>query len=189
MKRIATLLLLVALFSTVSPAQKLTRFMLGMTVSGKTSLFESKLKNEYGFEEVHPHFLAGKFYASFAMLVYDSFDSWLNGKDIIVATVSRGNILVAVDMIIYSDPQDTIANRDLYIETCHKMKDDIFYEPVGMTDDLLGKYPAVFTFVQKDIEGKYDSDEFMLRRIVEVIPQDYGVVVSYINGWNLMNGK
>lgn len=50
MKRLITLLLLVALFSTVSPAQKLTRFMLGITVSGKTSVFESKLKNEYGFE-------------------------------------------------------------------------------------------------------------------------------------------
>lgn len=187
MIRKTAFILLLGIFTIQLSAQKLTRFMLGTTISGKTAQFEQELV-KMGFVEQQPNMFMGKFKCSMAMVLFDSFDRWMADRDydIIVSPVSRGNVLVAAHLIVYSEPTDTLSNYRMFMDICKKLNEDIFYEYKGPYDDLLGQVDRTcMTFVQKDIEGKYDSDEFLLKRIVQVIPEDFGVVISYINGWNL----
>lgn len=178
---------MLSLCCTFLPAQKLTRFMLGTTISGKTTQFEEQLR-KMGLEDTGDHTFAGKYKCSMAMAMFDTFDKWIVQKnyDILVTPVSKGNVVVAARMIVYSNPDDFEANKQMFLDICNKLHDDPFYEYKGPYGDFLGQVDRTcLTFVQKDIEGKYDSDEFKMKRIVQVIAEEVGVVVNFINGWNL----
>lgn len=180
-------LILITLCCLQLQAQKLTRFMLGTTVSGTTTHFESELIN-MGFQKLDEQNYLGKFKCSMGMAMFDTFDKWMVEKDydIMVTPVSKGKILVAARMIVFSDTEDFSANKQMFKDICGKLDEDPFYEFKGTYDDFLGMVDrSCITFVQKDTEGKYNTDEFKLNRIVQVIPEEVGVVVNFINGWNL----
>ena len=186
MARIISTILL-AMICLTTPAQKVTRFMMGISVSGKVSQFESKLK-ELGFEAVSGHFFYGNFHCSMAMAIFDTFDRWMSGKEIAVFPVTKPNseILAAVGMVIPCDTADAEGRKQLFMDTCTKLHDGPFYEFMGTYNELVyGMDEPRLTYVQKDIHEEYDSDEFKMMRIVQVGLEQVGVTVMYINGWNL----